>query len=199
MTQKIEKYRVSPVTVLELTDLVLAKKWTEGNNEDVVYYWQVGYGKDKKPTKPLLGHFKELGYVPYKVVKIKVTKDLYDAYKVGDKLAKNISELLKDITKVDVTGTSKGKGFAGVVKRWNFAGGPKTHGQKHDLRGTGSIGAQTPGRVLKGKKMPGHMGVDKVTVKNLKIEDIYLEDDKAYLLVKGAVPGAYGSLVVIKF
>jgi large subunit ribosomal protein L3 len=98
---------------------------------------------------------------------------------------------------VDVTGTSKGKGFAGVVKRHHFAGGPKTHGQSDRHRAPGSIGGTTfPGRVLKGTRMAGHMGNRKVTVKNLEV--VKADPDRNLLLVRGAVPGARGRILIIK-
>lgn len=106
-------------------------------------------------------------------------------------------ENLKEGMRVAVSGKSKGKGFQGVVKRHGFGGGPKSHGQKDRLRAPGSIGATAPQRVIKGKKMAGHMGNERVTVKNLVIEEIHRE--RKTILVKGAVPGAKGSMVEIRF
>lgn len=97
---------------------------------------------------------------------------------------------------VKVSGTSKGKGFQGVVKRWGFAGGPKTHGQKNRLRAPGSIGSTAPQRVVPGRKMPGRMGGERVTVKNLKVVEVKLESREVFL--KGAVPGNRGSRVEIR-
>jgi len=98
--------------------------------------------------------------------------------------------------KVDVTGTSKGRGFQGVVKRHGFGGGPKSHGQKDRLRAPGSIGATAPQRVIKGRKMAGHMGVDRVTVKNLRVAAV--DAEKKTLMVEGAVPGNRGGEIVIR-
>lgn len=106
----------------------------------------------------------------------------------------NLSSL-KEGELVNVTGRSKGRGFQGVVKRHGFSGGPKTHGQKDRLRAPGSIGATAPQRVIKGKKMAGHMGASKVSIKNLKVEIVKPEEKLIYL--KGAVPGARGSRVII--
>jgi large subunit ribosomal protein L3 len=104
---------------------------------------------------------------------------------------------LKSGSRVDVIGISKGKGFAGTVKRHNFKGGPKTHGQSDRTRAPGSVGATTtPGRVFKGKKMAGHMGSDRVTSQNLKV--ILVDPEKNLIAVNGSVPGAKGSLVMIK-
>ena len=100
-------------------------------------------------------------------------------------------------SRVDVVGVSKGKGFAGTVKRYNFSGGPKTHGQSDRLRAPGSIGATTtPGRVFKGKKMPGHMGSDRVTSQNVQV--VLVDVEKNLIGVNGSVPGPRGGLVVIK-
>jgi len=106
-------------------------------------------------------------------------------------------ESLKPETPVVITGTSKGRGFAGVMKRWGFAGGPKTHGQSDRARAPGSIGGTTtPGRVYKGKKMPGRMGGKKVTIKGLKI--VEADKDKKIVKVSGAIPGARNSKVILK-
>lgn len=108
----------------------------------------------------------------------------------------NILKELKEGDKVRVSGISKGKGFQGVVKRHGFKGGPASHGQKDRLRAPGSIGATDPGRVIKGKKMAGHMGVKRVTVKNLKIAKV--EPEKNILMVKGAVPGMKGTIIEVR-
>ncbi len=197
MSQVPQKYVMVPVTIIDITENVIAKKFEHDGEKYVL----VGFGKKKKPTKPEKGQFKELGYVPLKTIQVKVNNDLFDTFKVGDKLTfEKLSELFPKGEKVDVTGISKGKGFAGVIKRWGFSRQPKTHGQSDRERHPGAIGAQTPGRVLKGKKMPGRMGNQKVTVKNLEIVD-YLQDEKegkVYILLKGSVPGAYKRLIIIK-
>jgi len=117
-----------------------------------------------------------------------------EGVKVGDSVDVNLFE---PGDMVDITGTSKGKGFAGVVKRYNFAGGPKTHGQSDRHRAVGSIGASaSPGRVLKGTKMPGHMGDERVTARRLEV--IQVDSEKNIILVKGAVPGAKNGILLIK-
>ena len=169
-------------------------------NMDKDGYWavQVGFGKRnlKNVTKPVKGHFKgaiQENKAPFFVREIKQEEKPDIA--VGDII--QLSDILKKGDTVSVTGKSKGKGFAGVVKRWKFAGGPKTHGQSDRERAPGSIGqGTTPGRVRKGKKMAGRMGFDTVTVKNLRVIDV--DNDKSELTLSGAVPGHSGTLLVIK-
>lgn len=114
-------------------------------------------------------------------------------YKVGKKI--NVG-FLKDIKSVKISGISKGKGFAGAVKRWGFAGQPKTRGAKGSLRSIGSVGGSTPSRVIKGKKMAGRMGADRITVKNLKL--MRIDEENNVLIVKGAIPGRKGTLLEIR-
>jgi large subunit ribosomal protein L3 len=152
---------------------------------------QLGFGETKRLNSPQKGHLKKLGQFKYlQEFRLADTKDV----KVGDKI--DVS-LFKEGDRVDITGVSKGKGFAGVVKRHGFAGGPKTHGQSDRHRAPGSIGATTtPGRVLKGMRMAGHMGSNQVTVRHLQV---YKADpERNLLLVKGAVPGAQNGLLLIK-
>ena len=152
---------------------------------------QLGFGEVKQLKSPQRGHLKELGQFKY-LREFRV--DDIKAIEVGQKV--DVSQF-KTGDLVDITGVSKGKGFAGVVKRHHFAGGPKTHGQSDRHRAPGSIGATTsPGRVLKGKRMAGHMGNKQVTVQHLEV----FEADPArnLLLVKGAVPGAKNGLLLIK-
>ncbi len=152
---------------------------------------QLGFGEAKRLNSPQRGHLKELGQFRY-----------LKEFRVGDSEAIEVGEkidvsLFKAGDLVDITGVSKGKGFAGVVKRHHFAGGPKTHGQSDRHRHPGSIGATTsPGRVLKGMRMAGHMGDRRTTVSHLEV----FEADPArnLLLVKGAVPGARNGLLLIK-
>lgn len=168
-------------------------------------YWavQLGFGERniKNVTKPLQGHLKgaikdlsvQAGKkAPRFLREVRFSED--PNLKVGDVF--NASEVFKKGDVVQATAISKGKGFAGGVKRWKFSGGPKTHGQSDRQRAPGSIGqGTTPGRVLKGKKMAGRMGSDQVTVKNLTIVDL---DKERGIAISGSVPGTYGSLVVIK-
>ena len=152
---------------------------------------QLGFGETKRLNSPRRGHLKELGQLKY-LREFRV--DDAETVKVGDRI--DVS-LFKVGDLVDITGVSKGKGFAGVVKRHHFAGGPKTHGQSDRHRHAGSIGAgASPGRVLKGTRMAGHMGNEKVTVRHLEV----FEADPArnLLLVKGAVSGGRNGLLLIK-
>ncbi len=152
---------------------------------------QLGFGEAKRLNSPQRGHLKGLGQFKY-----------LKEFRVGDSEAIEVGEridvsLFKAGDLVDITGVSKGKGFAGVVKRHHFAGGPKTHGQSDRHRHPGSIGAATsPGRVLKGMRMAGHMGDRRTTVSRLEV----FEADPAHnlLLVKGAVPGGRNGLLLIK-
>lgn len=134
---------------------------------------------------------------PRKTRKFKVSRefriDSPDQFKVGDSLT---VDWMKDVKEVDITGTSKGKGFAGFMKRWHFGGGPRTHGS-HFAREPGSIGARSkPGRIHKGKKMAGHMGSERVTLENIPLLEVNAEDN--VILVKGPVPGPNGSIVVVR-
>jgi large subunit ribosomal protein L3 len=161
-------------------------------------YWaiQLGFGekKIKNVTKPLKGHLK--GAIKDKKAPRflrEVHLDNQPDLKVGDQI--KVSDIFKKGDVVSVTGTSKGKGFAGVIKRWGFSMGPRTHGQSDRLRAPGSIGATTPGRVWKGKKMAGRMGGKVTTVKNLIVVDV--NDEKGELALSGTVPGVYGGLLII--
>lgn len=153
---------------------------------------QVAFGnrKEKNINKPQLGHFKAAGVKPTKVRELRA--EIKDA-KVGDIITVATFEAGDTI---DVTGTSKGKGFAGVVKRYHFAGGRKSHGNKDQLRMHGSIGAKGPAHVFKNTRMPGRMGNEQVTVKNLEIVKVDAENN--LLFVKGAIPGAINGFVIIK-
>jgi len=144
----------------------------------------------KRINSPHKGHLKEIGQFKYLR---EFEADDVDSVQTGQKVD---VDLFKPGDLVDVTGVSKGKGFAGVVKRHHFAGGPKTHGQSDRHRAPGSIGATTfPGRVFKGTRMAGHMGDKRVTVRNLKVLDVDL--DRHLLLLKGAVPGSKKGLLLI--
>jgi large subunit ribosomal protein L3 len=181
---------VVPLTYIDVNGVtVIGKRVMEKDGYDAVI---LGYGQTKSTTKADEGKYKELGYVPRYVVEVKCT-DL-DQYNIGDKVKPSLFVLNQ---KVNVTGYTKGKGFQGVIKRWGFAGGPRTHGQSDRERHPGSLGMRTtPGRVFKGKKMGGRMGNIKKTVKGLKI--MLIDEEKGLLGVKGAVPGNQGSLVVLK-
>ena len=168
--------------------------------EDKNGYWavQLGFGekKIKRTTKPMQGHLKgaiKEKKAPRFLREVKFSEE--PKFKVGDIIT--VSDIFGEGDKVSVTGTSKGKGFAGVIKRWGFAMGPRTHGQSDRLRAPGSIGqGTTPGRVWKGKKMAGRMGGDTVMVKNLKI--ISIDSKNNELTISGLVPGAPKGLLIIK-
>ena len=185
--------KLVPVTVVEITPNVV----TQLRSQDVDGYTavQIAYGQidPRKVTKPLTGHFDKAGVTPRRHLTELRTDDTSD-YSLGQELTVDIFEPGK---KVDVVGTSKGKGFAGVMKRHNFAGVSSSHGSHRNHRKPGSIGASsTPSRVFKGMRMAGRMGGDRVTVLNLTVHSVDLE--KGILLVKGAVPGARGRIVFVR-
>jgi len=152
---------------------------------------QLGFEEIKKRNKPLSGHLKSSGRLFRHLREVEL--DDGEDVEVGQIFDVGMFEIDE---KIDATGTSKGRGFAGGVKRYNFRGGPKTHGQSDRHRAPGSIGAgSSPGRVIKGLKMAGHMGNERVTVRNLRV--VQAEVDRNLLLVEGAVPGAHNSLVMV--
>ncbi|MHB8890563.1 MAG: 50S ribosomal protein L3 [Candidatus Limnocylindrales bacterium] len=152
---------------------------------------QLGAGERKKLTKPLAGQLKDLPRV--KTIR-EFRLDSADAYTVGQQLT--VAEIFAEGDLVDITGVSKGQGFAGTVKRHNFSRGPKTHGSDN-YRKPGSIGpGTTPGRVYRGLKMGGHMGHERVTIKKLRVVRVDLE--RSLILVKGTVPGAPGALTFVR-
>ncbi len=147
--------------------------------------------KETRISKAQLGHLKKANVTPKKYLKEFKVSDTSN-FKMGDKIELDIFSV-GDV--IDVVGISKGKGFAGVMKRHNFAGGPDAHGSMFNRR-VGSIGnREWPGRVIKGKKMPGHLGNEKVTIKNLKIA--FIDKEKNIIAVTGAVPGSRGSYVTL--
>jgi large subunit ribosomal protein L3 len=149
--------------------------------------------KPKRLTGGQLGHLKNNELPPLRILREFRVKD--PQVSEGDKL--EIGDVFEVGEQVDVVGTSKGKGFQGAVKRHGFRGGPKTHGQSDRQRATGSIGATTtPGRVFKGKKMPGHMGFERVTTHNLRVE--YVDGERNLIGVRGSIPGPKGGIVMIK-
>ena len=180
-----------PVTVILAGPCqVIQKKTIEKDGYNAI---QLGFKevKEKKVTKPITGHLNK-----YKVSSIKYIRE----FKVDDSSKYSSGtevkvDVFKEGDKVDIVGISKGKGFAGAIKRHNFSGGPKTHGQKEYFRSVGSIGATDAARVFKGQKLPGHMGTDRVTVKNIEVIKINLE--RNLILVRGSVPGAKGAVLVI--
>jgi len=187
---------VVAVTVIETGPCTVLQVKTE-DGSDGYNAIQIGFGdqKEQRINKPQLGHFKKAGASVKRFVKeIRLSKDEAAAFTPGQELKADVFETG---TRVDVTGTSKGKGFAGVMKRHNFAGFIRTHGTHEFFRHGGSIGTRlTPGFVFKGKKMPGHMGSEKVTMQNLQVERV--DADRNFIMVRGGVPGANGSLVVVR-
>ena len=155
---------------------------------------QVGFGekREKNINKPQLGQFKDLGNFRF-VKEFRIDEKDKDSFKVGDTIALNV---FNEGDTIEVSAISKGKGFQGVVKRHGFHGGPRTHGQKHSERAPGSIGTAGWQKVIKGMRMAGRMGGDRITVKNLKVTKIDAESGIIY--VRGAVPGRRGTLVEIK-
>lgn len=182
-----------PVTIIEAGPCSVVQKKTE--EVDGYNGVQLGFGevKEHRVNKPLKGHFDKYGIEPKKYIKeIRVDED-DEQYQVGEMIK---ADIFATGDRVDVTGTSKGKGFAGTVKRWNFNTGPKTHGSRN-YRLPGAIGAGSdPARVFKGQKMPGHMGREKVTIQNLEV--VKVDPEKNILAVKGAVPGPKKGLLLIK-
>ena len=188
-----EKGKVVPVTVVEAGPCVVSQvKTVETDGYTAI---QMGFGdiKPKHVTKPLQGHFKKADVAPKRILK-EFRFDDCSAYELGQIIKADVFETGD---KVDVTGKSKGKGYAGVIKRWNFGRLKETHGSGPVARHGGSMGAcSSPSRVWKGKKMAGHLGAEKVTVQNLAVVKIDAEDN--LIAIKGAIPGANGGYVVIK-
>ncbi|CAL4324072.1 50S ribosomal protein L3 [Buchnera aphidicola (Chaitophorus sp. 3695)] len=182
-----------PITVIEIVE----NRITQIKNQYLKKFFTVqlttGEKKNKDLNKPKLGHFKKND--------VKPGRGLWE-FKVLNKsnffIGQNFYvDFFKDIKKVDVTGISKGKGFAGTIKRWNFSSQDASHGNSLSHRAPGSIGQnQTPGRVFKGKKMSGHLGNKKVTIQSLSV--IEINKNKNYILIKGSVPGMLGGDLIIK-
>ncbi|MBR4029986.1 MAG: 50S ribosomal protein L3 [Clostridia bacterium] len=194
MTQLFDEAgKIVPVTVIEAGPCVVTqKKTTDNDGYDAV---QVGFmdKTEKHTNKPEEGHFKKAGVS---------AKRFLREFKLENAAEMNVGDEIKaDVfaagDKIDVTGTSKGKGYAGAIKRHNFSRLKETHGTGPVHRHAGSMGAcSSPSRVFKGKKLPGHMGVDTVTIQNLDVVSVDVE--KNLLLVRGAIPGPKGGLVIVK-
>ena len=186
-----EQGKVIPVTVIEAGPCtVVQKKTIENDGYEAI---QVGFGdvKVQRVNKPMAGHFKKADVAPKKVLK---------EFRLADTESVNVGDILKaDIfavgDRVDVVGTSKGKGTAGVIKRWNFSRLKETHGTGPVHRHGGSLGVIDPARIFKGKKMAGHLGSEKVTVQNLDIVKVDVENN--LIAIKGAIPGPKNGIVVI--
>lgn len=184
--------KLVPVTVIEAGPCpVVQKKTVETDGYEAV---QLGFSlkKAKRVTKPEKGHFAKAGVEATRILK-EFKLDNAAELNLGDVIAVDV---FAEGDKIDVTGTSKGHGYAGTVKRFGTHRGPMAHGSKYH-RGPGSMGAcSTPSKVMKGKKLPGHMGVEKVTVQNLDV--VRVDAERNLLLVKGAVPGPRGGYVTVK-
>lgn len=193
MTQVFtEDGTVLPVTVIEAAPNVITQvKTKDSDGYDAV---QVGFGtiKESKLNKPMKGEFAKRGVDPKKYLREIRVADASE-HAVGDEVK---VEAFEEAKKVDVTGVSKGKGFAGVMKRYGFRGGPGGHGS-HFHRAPGSVGqCATPSRVFKGLRLPGHMGCDTVTVRNLDI--VRIDGENNLILVKGGIPGGAGEVVRVR-
>jgi len=193
MTQIFDKSgKAVPVTVIAANpNVVVQKKTVENEGYEAL---QVGFDDkaEKKVTKPIKGHFAKAKVATKRYLREFRLEDVA-AYEVGQEIK---ADIFKEGDKVDISGVSKGKGFAGSIKRHNFHRGPMGHGSKYH-RQSGSMGASSdPSRTIPGKKLPGHMGAENTTVVNLEVVKVDLE--KNVILVKGGVPGIRGSLVMIK-
>lgn len=180
-----------PVTIVKAGPCVVVQKKTP--EQDGYSAVQLGFEEEKeyRSNKPLKGHFARAGLKSMRVLKeLHVTDS--SSYQVGEEIK---ADLFKAGEKVDVVGISKGHGFSGGIKRHGFHRGPMAHGSKYHRR-PGSLAAKGPARVFKGRKLPGHYGVERVTVQNLEI--VRVDAGKNMLVVKGAIPGSRGSLVLIK-
>jgi large subunit ribosomal protein L3 len=194
MTQIFDENGLAvPVTLIEAGPCYVTQ--IRNPEKDGYNAVQLGFEevKPKRLTGGQLGHLKNNELPPLRFLREFKVKD--PQVNEGDKLA--VGDVFAIGEQVDVVGTSKGKGFQGAVKRHGFRGGPKTHGQSDRHRAPGSIGSTTtPGRVFKGKRMPGHMGFERVTIHNLRVE--YVDADRNLLGVRGAIPGPKGGVVMIK-
>ncbi|AFG35490.1 50S ribosomal protein L3, bacterial [Fervidobacterium pennivorans DSM 9078] len=192
MTRLWKDDKVVPVTVLKAGPCVVVQKKTV--DKDGYNAVQLGFEEvsEKKLTKPLLGVFKKANVKPMRVLK-EFRVDNVDEYSVGQEITVAI---FQEGDKIDITGWTKGRGFAGAMKRWNFQGGPKSHGAKFH-RELGSVGQHTePARIFKGKRMPGRYGNERVTILNSEV--VKVDPENNLIAVKGGVPGARGSLVLIR-
>ena len=182
-----------PLTVLKAPRGVVFQ--IKNNETDGYSAIQVGVGEKKEAGKSLEGRIKKAGIEksPAFFYECSIDEKEVSDYKLGQEITPTLVLQLGD--RVNARGSSKGRGFSGAIKRWGFQSQPKTHGQSDRERAPGSIGAQTPGRVFKGKKMPGHFGNTKITVKNLPVYKI--DDDNQEIWVKGSVPGAIKSWVLL--
>ncbi|SHE81427.1 LSU ribosomal protein L3P [Desulforamulus putei DSM 12395] len=192
MTQIFNEAGVAiPVTVVEAGPcLVVQKKTPENDGYSAI---QLGFGEKRENliNKPMKGHLAKAGVRPVRFLR-EIKVENLDEYQVGQEIK---ADIFAEGEKVDVVGTSKGRGFAGGIKRHNFHRGPMAHGSKYHRR-PGSSAAKGPARTFKGRKLPGHYGVERVTVQNLEV--VKVDAERNLLAIKGAVPGPRGGLLLIK-
>ncbi len=192
MTQLFEEDGlVHPVTVIEAGPCVVVQKKHKAT--DGYEAIQVGFDdiKERRVNKPMAGHFAAAKVKPKRFLR-EFRVESADEYKLGQELT---AEMFSAGDLIDVTGTSRGRGFAGVVKRWNFRRGPMSHGSMYHRR-VGSLGATDPARVFKGRKMPGRLGGERVTTLGLKV--VRVEPERNLIMVRGSVPGPNGGLVTVR-
>ncbi len=183
---------VRPVTAIHVPNCIVVRKRTKQTDGYEALQLGVGQLSKRRSTKPLLGYFKKAGVEPRGVLR-EVRVDNVDDYKIGQQLG---VDLFKPGEKVAVSGITRGRGFAGGMRRWGWHGGPQTHGSMSHRR-IGSLGSGTsPGRALRGRTLPGHYGVERVTVRNLKV--VKVEAERGVLYVEGAVPGHRGGIVHVR-
>lgn len=180
-----------PMTVIEAGPCIVVQKRTP--EKDGYSAIQIGFGEKRENlfNKPLKGHFSRSGVRPLRHLRELRVEDT-GSYEVGQEIKADIFEQGE---KVDVVGTSKGRGFAGAIKRHGFHRGPSSHGSKYH-RGSGALAAKGPAKVFKGRKLPGHLGTDRVTVQNLEV--VVVDAGRNLLAVKGAIPGPKGGMVLVK-
>lgn len=192
MTQIFNEAGIAiPVTVVEAGPcLVVQKRTPENDGYSAV---QLGFGEKRENllNRPTKGHLNKAGVRPVRFLRELKVENL-DEYQVGQEIK---ADIFAEGEKVDVVGTSKGKGFAGGIKRHNFHRGPMAHGSKYHRR-PGSSAAKGPARTFKGRKLPGHMGVERVTVQNLQI--VKVDPERNLIAIRGAVPGPRGGLLMVK-
>jgi len=192
MTRVYKDGKAIPVTVIKAGPCVVVDKMTEEKNGYNAI--QVGFEElpERKVTKPLIGHFKRANVKPMRFLKEFIVESV-DSYEIGQEIKADVFEIGE---KVDVSGKTKGRGYTGAMKRWNFRGGEASHGSKFH-RGLASTGQHTyPAKVFRGKKMSGHYGNEKVTILNSEV--VYIDVENDLIAIKGGVPGAKGGLVTIR-
>lgn len=192
MTQVWDGDVIVPVTVIQAEPNVVCQVKTKDTDGYDAVQMGFGYVKPRRVNKPMQGHFEKAGIEPKRYLREVRVEDASE-HNVGEE---QTVAAFTEAKKVDVTGTSKGKGFAGVMKRYGFRGGPGGHGA-HFHRAPGSVGqCATPSRVFKGVRLPGHMGCDTVTVRNLEV--VRVDEEQNLILLKGAVPGAKNGVVRVR-